>query len=241
MDTGDQKKTATLAGNREIAESTYLFRFNTHNGFSFTPGQYLFIRLPRLLHDDPRGPRRHFSIVNSPNEKNVIEIATRVRGSGFKQTLLDMQPGSEVELGPLQGDFTIPQAEQSPIVFLSGGIGVTPFISMLRYVEEEKLNHRIKLLFSNRTQSSTAFLEELQSREQRMPNFELVLTMDGDETWQGEKRKLDAGFIRDYVLDLDASLFMIAGPPPMVNAMKDMLAELKVPREHVKAENFAGY
>ena len=135
--------------------------FKVEGPFSFMAGQYCFVTLPNLLYPDDRLGKRHFSIVNSPNEKGIITIATRLRDSGFKKTLNELPLGSEVNLGPIAGAFTLPTDFKRPLVFIAGGIGITPYMSMLRYISEEKLPYKITLIYSNRDKNTTAYFDEI--------------------------------------------------------------------------------
>jgi len=234
---------ATIRERKEIAEGTMMITFDLQGEeVSFKPGQYFFITIPNMPHPDDRGNRRHFSIVNSPNEHGVITMATRWRQtSGFKTSLRDMPLGSEVAIGRIAGDFVLPDNTSRPIVFIAGGIGITPFISMLRYVREEQLAYDLTLLYSNRGRESTAFFDELREMDHAMPEFRLVLTMSRDPDWPGEKRTIDAQFIRDYVPDPNSRFFMIAGPPAMGEGMAKVLAQVGVDGKNVQVERFTGY
>ena len=225
-----------LKSKQEIAEGTLQVIFETDEPFSFTPGQYCFITLKGLKYPDERGSRRQFSIVNSPNHKGIITITTRLSESGFKKTLKELPVGTEVELGPIAGVFTLPDDTKRPLVFIAGGIGITPFMSMLTYIQEEKLPYNITLIYSNRNQASSAFLEKLQN----LP-CKLVLTMTEDPGWSGEKGKIDAGFIKEYFPNVNENLYMVVGPPPMVEAVQKSLDEAGVNAENIKVERFTGY
>lgn len=211
-------------------------------GEDFTPGQYFFVTLPKLHYPDEKGNKRHFSIVNSPNEKGILSNATRLRDSGFKKTLNELKIGDVVEVGPIAGSFVLPEGSKRPLVFIAGGIGITPFMSMLKFATEEKLPYKITLIYSNRDQSSTAFLEDLQNLSKNNPNIQIVFTMTQDDTWQGEKRRVDSQFIKEYTGSLKKPLYYIAGPPEMVQATINGLHEAAgVNQEDIKEENFSGY
>ncbi len=230
-----------LKSKEEIAKGTLKVVFEVKEPFIFKSGQYCFITLAKLNYPDDRGPKRHFSIVNSPNEKGIITFVTRETDSGFKKTLQEIPIGSEVQLGPVAGVFTLPEDHTKPLAFIAGGIGITPFISILRYIKEENLPYKITLVYSNRDQFSTAYLEELQNYQLPTNNYKLILTMTEDPNWTGEKRKVDAQFIKDYFVDVNAQSYLVAGPPGMVEAVQAALTEAGVSQENVRAENFTGY
>ena len=208
--------------------------FATAEPFTFKAGQYIFITLINPPFADDRNNRRHFSIVNSPDEKGIITITTRIRDSGFKKSLKELPMGTEAELGPISGSFVLPQDSSKPLVFIAGGIGITPYISMLRYVKNHNLNYQITLLYSNRDQASTAYFEEVQK-------FKSILTMTEDPNWTGEKRRIDAKFIKEYFPEVNANTYFVVGPPPMVEAVQKSLMEAGVTPDNIKIENFTGY
>ena len=224
-----------------VAQGTLQVTFKVTEPFSFIAGQYCFVTLINFLYPDDRGGKRHFSIVNSPNEKGILTIATRLRDSGFKKTLDQLPLGSEVELGPIAGAFTLPDDTLKPLVLIAGGIGITPYMSMLRYIKRNKINYKITLVYSNRNRNSTAFLDELQQLSTQLPGFKLVLTMTDDPSWTGEKRKVDSTFIRDYFPNVNAQSYFVVGPPAMVDAVQRSLLEAGVGVENIKIENFTGY
>lgn len=225
----------------EVASYTLQVVFKLDEQVEFKPGQYCFVTLVCPPYPDDRGNKRHFSIVSSPNEKGIITITTRLRDSGFKKSLQELPIGATVELGPIAGVFTLPEDKTRPLVFMAGGIGITPFMSMLRYVSEENLPYKITLVYSNRDKASTAFLDELYKLSQTLPNFKLILTMTEDTNWPGEKRRIDAQFIKDYITDLNVPLYYVVGPPLMVDATKKALLDADVDISNIKIENFTGY
>jgi len=227
---------ATIATKCEIAKGTLMVRFDVHEPLSFRPGQFFTIVIPSMPYNDERGNRRVFSIVNSPHEPGIT-MATRMRDSAFKRTLGEMPEGAEVQIGPIAGRFLLPTDSTRPIVMIAGGIGIAPFISMLRFAGEQRLSHSFTLLYANRNAESAAFLDELQA----MPGLRLIATMDGDPAWPHEKRMISAQFIKDYVPNAAECLFMVAGPPGMDKAIVQALGEVGVDSANVKTEHFIGY
>lgn len=230
-----------LKDKKEVASSTLQVVFEVSEPFTFKAGQYCFITLKNPPYPDERSNKRHFSIVNSPNEKGMITFTTRLRPTGFKKSLQVLPIGTEVELGPIAGAFTLPEDTTTPLVFIAGGIGITPFMSMLQYENEQNLGHQITLVYSNRDQSSAVFLPQLQELAKSLPKFSLILTMTEDNNWSGEKRMVDDKFIKDYFPNVNAQKYMVVGPPPMVEAVEKALHEAGVVSENIKIENFTGY
>ena len=234
---------AVVKEKREVAEGTLLIVFDLGGEhFDFQPGQYFWVVLLDPPYNAERGNRRHITAVNSPTERGVLGLATRLRDTGFKRSLAELPVGAEVEVEPPKGEFVLPEATDRPYVFVAGGIGITPFRSMLRYAADEALPYRVTLLYSNRSRAETAFLDELRELEGRLPEFHTVLTMTDDPEWEGERRRIDAAFFRDHVGDLlGQATFMVAGPPPMVSAIEEALAEAGVEGERVVSDKFSGY
>jgi ferredoxin-NADP reductase len=208
----------------------------------FRPGQYFWVTLLDPPYDDEKGNRRHISVVTSPNERGVLGLCTRLRDSAFKRSLAELEVGDEVDVEEPKGDFALPEETDRPYVFIAGGIGITVFRSMLRYITEEGLPHRVTLVYSNSDRESTAFLDELRELESANPNVRVVLTMTDDDSWDGESRHIDGDFLRDHLDgDLAAFTYLAAGPPDMVEAMVETLRDAGVPEEHVRPQRFAGY
>jgi ferredoxin-NADP reductase len=234
---------ARIKEKHEVAKGTLLVTFDLlGEEVDFRPGQYFFVTLPDVGHEDDRGLRRHITVVTSPNEKGVLGFATRMRDSAFKRSLAEIAVGTEVEVEEPKGRFVLPEDSSRPFVFVAGGIGITVFRSMLRYIREERLPYRVTLIYSNRDQESTAFLDELRELEEQLPDFRLVLTMTQDADWSGETRKVDAQFFRDYLGEnVNEFTFMVAGPPGMAEGVQRALAEAGVKEENVIAERYSGY
>jgi ferredoxin-NADP reductase len=234
---------ARIKEKREVAKGTLLVTFDLlGEEVDFTPGQYFFVSLPDVGYQDDKGLRRHITVVTSPNETGVLGLATRIRESAFKRSLGELPVGTNVEVEPPKGSFALPEDASRPLVFVAGGIGITVFRSMLRYIREEGLPYRVTLIFSNRDQESAAFVDELQELGQEISNFRLILTMTQDAGWEGETRKIDSQFLRDYLgEELNENTFLVAGPPAMVEGVQEALDEAGVEEENVIAERYSGY
>jgi ferredoxin-NADP reductase len=125
---------------------------------------------------------------------------------------------------------------QRPAVFIAGGIGITPFLSMLRDATHRRLGHRVTLFYSNRRVSSAAFLDELQGLEKAHLNVRLVstLTEEGGEP-------IGEALLRRHLTDVKEPLYYLAGPPAMTMDVQGMLAGLGVSPDDVLSEEFYGY
>ena len=234
---------ARVAEKQEVAKGTLLVVFDLlGEEVEFTAGQYFFVTLLDPPYDDERGARRHFSVVTSPNEQGRLGVCTRLRESAFKRSLAELPVGAAVEVEEPKGSFLLPEDANRPYVFIAGGIGITVFRSMLRYIAEEHLPHRVTLVYSNRDRESTPFLEELSELERASANFELVLTMTEDGSWNGETRRIGPELLRDHLSDdLRSYTYLVAGPPSMVDSIVATLQAVDVPEERLFADRFSGY
>lgn len=232
---------ATVAEKRKVAKGTLLVLFAVDDYPDHRPGSYFWVELPDRGHDDEKGLRRHISLVTSPTERGVVGLATRLRDSAFKRTLAELEVGDEVEVEEPKGSFLLPEDTDPEYVFVAGGIGITVFRAMLRYIADEALPYRITLVFSNRDSASAAFLDELEELERRIDGLRVVLTMTDDEGWQGETRHLDADVLRDLLGGLEGKTFLVAGPPQMAQSVADSLLAAGVPDDRVLADKFSGY
>jgi ferredoxin-NADP reductase len=228
---------------RLVAEGTLLVIFDLlGREVDFKPGQYFWVTLLDPPYEDEKGPRRHISVVTSPDERGVLGLCTRLRESAFKRSLAELPIGAEVDVEDPKGTFVLPEDTDQPYVFIAGGIGITVFRCMLRFIAEEQLPYRVTLIYSNRDRESTAFLDELGELEQAIPNLRVVLTMTDDPGWEGEKRRIDADFLRDYLGDqLQSFTYLIAGPPGMVEGVVGTLEAEGVPEERLMPARFSGY
>lgn len=213
----------------------------------YIAGQYAFLDIGEV-YNDPKGPVRHFTIASSPTEEFVL-IGTRIRDSPYKKRLDSLQTGTEIKVrGPL-GKFTLHEDYSRPAVFLSGGIGVTPFRSMIKYATDMKLPVRIIMFDSNRNEQNILFRTDFENCSRANENLRIIYTITSEQDvvnkeWKGEKGKIDAAMLKRHLEsgDLENCIFYICGPPPMLKAMQEILAQnLRVPAERIKVEEFTGY
>ena len=234
---------ATIKEKREVAKGTLFVTFDLDGeAVDFQPGQYFWVELLDPPYDDEKGPRRHITVVTSPTEKGVLGLATRIRDSAFKRSLVEMPEGSPVDVEQPKGSFVLPEDASKPYAFLAGGIGITPFHSMLHYVADKGLDYKITLVYSNRDKDSTAFFADVCELESRIPGLRVVFTMDADPTWDGENRRISPEMLEDVLGgDLSSFHFMIAGPPGMAKSVEASLLEAGLPEEQVQSDSFSGY
>lgn len=210
--------------------------------FSYRPGQYVFYELNALAFPDERGKRRHFTLSSAPTQQGIIMFTTRLRGSGFKETLRHAAPGYELSVEVPRGSFVVPEGETRRHVFIAGGIGITPYRSIMRNAADSGAALDALLLDFNRTSADIIFRAELAAIAARMPSFQMVPVLSEPESgWAGEHGRLDESLLRRHVADLAGSLFWVSGPPPMVAAATETLAQLGVAPDAMRTDIFAGY
>ncbi len=228
-----------------MALDAYAFYFDRKNeDFDFLPGQYIRMMLS-ISNPDERGNSRLFSIVSSPLEKDYLMITTRIIQSSFKQELVKLPEGSMVKFFGPMGKFTLTEDEMEPRVFLAGGIGITPFHSMIRYVAQKNLPVSIYLFVSFSTIKELIFYKELSQIAIEKPNIKIIYTIthpkESQDNWQGEIGRISDTLIKKYVLDIQKPIYYIAGPPKMVEAMVLMVSQMGISADKIRKENFSGY
>lgn len=233
----------TLRRRETVAERTGAFYFDKPAGFRFVAGQTMDLTLVAPRETDAEGNTRTFSIASSPNDAELV-IATRLRDTAFKRVLAAIPLDSVLQAEGPGGSFTLGPDTGRPVVFLTGGIGITPFRSMLRDEAARKLARPLWLFYSNATPESAAFLDELQQLADAMPSFRFVPTMTdmarSARQWHGATGLIDREILSSR-LPLLGPQYYVAGPPAMVDAMQEMLEHAGVGTDDVRLEEFAGY
>jgi ferredoxin-NADP reductase len=184
-------------------------------------------------------------MASSPTEEDFILISTRIRDTLFKKKLASLDIGTPVKITAPLGRFVLHEDYSKTAVFLSGGIGVTPFRSMIKYATDKQLLVKIILFDANRNQDNILFKNEFDGCAGLNRNLKIVYTLDKpDNDWNGERGFINQMMVTKYLgkTELDNSIFYICGPPGMLNAMKKLLREdLDIPKERIKVEEFTGY
>lgn len=221
------------------------FRFRKPKGFDFMAGQAIDLILSDVspATDDPNA-RHAFSIVSAPSEDHLA-VATRMRESLFKSALKSLPLGSQVQIDGPFGSLGLHKDRARAAIFIAGGIGITPFVSILRQATIEQLPQRLILLYSNRRPEDAAFLVDLQYLEEQNPNFRLVATMTAmhlsSRTWPNQTGMITANLVKEVVGDLPKPIFYVVGPPGMVQAMCQTLGQVGADANDIRSEEFSGY
>jgi ferredoxin-NADP reductase/nitrite reductase/ring-hydroxylating ferredoxin subunit len=216
---------------------------------NYTAGQFAFFDIGGV-NNDPKGPIRHFTISSSPTE-DFIMITTRIRDSPYKQRLSSLQEGVKVKVRGPEGKFVLHEDYSKPAIFLSGGIGVTPFRSTIKYVADKQLPIKIVMFDSNRNERNIIFKDEFDEWAAKNKNLKIVYTVSDEDgrnssssPWTGEHGRINKEMLNKYLNndELQHSVFYVCGPPAMLNAMKSLLEnELNITKERIKVEEFTGY
>lgn len=229
----------------QIARDIFSFYFDrsVDPAYIFYPGQYNRVILP---HESPdmRGQSRNFSIASSPNNKKEIMITTRISESSFKRALFSLTSGTAVQFfGPI-GRFAFDETIKFPHLFLSGGLGITPFRSMLCYISEKYIATPITLIASFKTAEDILFADEF-SDIAKKANVEIIYTItnpnESKMPWRGDAGRISEELVRKYVPKITSCLTFTCGPMQMVTKTTELLAGLGVASDNILKENFAGY
>jgi len=239
------KLTLVLSERKQIAEATMSFRFDlAGQGFPFQPGQFIRVGLPNPAHPDPKGNARSFSIASAPSDPFLL-IASRMTGSPFKTSLAEVPLGTPVTVSGPAGSFVLEANSHSPVALFAGGIGITPFRSMIKHARDHNPGRRLTLVYANRCPEQAAFLEELAAWAKDNPNFRLLATMTQPEKskagWAGPTGYVDACFVRQQLPEVASGGCYVAGPPRFVSGVTEALRETGLPGEHVWTDEFTGY
>ncbi len=233
-----------LIARREVAQRTMALYFERPAGFSFKAGQFIDLTLPDPPETDSEGNTRAFTLAGAPSEEHLM-VVTRLRDTAFKRVFNEMPFETVVNIEGPFGNLTLPESSARPLVFLAGGIGITPFRSMLVQAATQDLPHRLVLFYSNRHPEDAPFLHELQDLQRKISNYTFVGTMTqmgkSDGSWTGETGYLDHAMLTRHLQGIESPLYYIVGPPAMVKGIRTMLKNVGVGKADIRTEEFAGY
>ena len=233
----------TLKAKMQVAPDVWDFIFVPARKLAFAPGQYMEWT---LAHDDPddRGNRRFFTLASSPTEDTVrLGVKFYEASSSLKQALLTLKPNDEIMASHLAGDFVLPKDTRQKCVFIAGGIGITPFRSMIQYLLDTYQWRSIVLFYANKSARDIVY-KSLFDKAQRVLGMKTVYTLTDPRGvppgWRGSVGRLTPQMIKAEVPDYYDCLFYISGPARMVDSTKDTLHQLGVRESHIKTDYFSG-
>lgn len=226
---------ATLTHKTPLTETITSFTFKPEQAFDYTAGQFIELTLPALNGDN----RRWFTVSNSPHE-GVVTITTRVglaAHTDFKRTLADLQPGDPVTISEPLGDFVLPKLLQTPLIFVAGGIGITPFHSMLTWLTHAGEERPIKMLYSVRTEDDIIFQDTFEAANQHVT----IVVNQPSAAWGGERGELTAEMILGLKKPATDTLLYLSGPEPFVQRLQKELLKAGVSNQQIVVDEFQGY
>ena len=217
---------------RQEADDIWSIYFKGKN-FSYKPGQFLMIQLMRNGNLSSSHP---FSISSSPTRKH-ISITPKELGD-FTSTIKDTKVGDQAFIDAPYGVFSFLNYDIGEMVFIAGGIGITPFMSMLRYINDRQLKKKVTLFWANKNKNNLCFQDELEKMQKEMYAFTAVLVMSGQDDWPGEQGRFNGKLLQKYLPDLEGKDFFVCGPPPMSKAVRAELEKLNIPLNKIHYEVF---
>jgi ferredoxin-NADP reductase len=233
-----------LLSRTEVAKDTLAFQFQRPRNFLFRPGQFIDLTVRGLPAKGFNSLTHTFSIASSCFASDIL-VVTRMRDSTFKRALSVLPLGTEVSIRGPMGSFVLHRNASRPAVFLAGGIGIAPFLSMLSSAAIDKTHPPVSLFYANRHIEDAAFTDALWDLEMSNQNFRFFPTFTripiGHRGWKGASGPISARMLSGHISDLQDPIYYVAGPPGMVAGAHQTVVELAVPEENIRMEHFAGY
>jgi predicted ferric reductase len=202
--------------------------------FDYKPGQFSIVRLIRRGHVSEPHP---FTLSSSPSREG-LSVSVKSVGD-FTSTIKDTTTDDRAYIDAPYGVFSFLNRDAPNLVFIAGGIGITPFMSMLRYMRDKGLERNVFLIWGNKTERDIAFRDELDEMATRMPSLRIVHVMSSQEDWPGEKGYVNAPLLQKYIGGVENPQVFLCGPPVMMAKIIRTLRDLGVPRQRIHFERFA--
>jgi ferredoxin-NADP reductase len=224
----------------KLSKDTYEFYFRRPSGLSFKAGQYLKWNLS-IKNPDNRGSSRYFTISSSPKNKDFITITTRVIKSSFKKKLLRLKKGDKARaFGPL-GYFNFSIDSKKNKIFLAGGIGLTPYHSILTTIKDNKRIPYIFFFVSFPKKEEVIYFDLFKEIEKRNSKIKIIYTLTKENVPGFESGRINKQLIKKYVPQYKKLEFYVVGSEAMEEGMLEMLKEMRIPKKNIFSENFPGY
>ncbi|HSX24886.1 MAG TPA: oxidoreductase [Candidatus Andersenbacteria bacterium] len=228
----------------QLTADTIQYIFQPKQPLAFKAGQYMEWTLPHSG-TDSRGNRRYFSIVSAPKaDKLSIAVKFYENSSSYKTKLKNLEVGEEIIAAQLGGDFTLPRTiENKKLVCIAGGIGITPYISMIEYIMREKKSCDIVLLYSLKTLNDAVFIDTLEKARAFGINTVYTITDKNSipKDWEWGVGIIDAAMIQKEIPDYSERTFYISGPQLMVQALESMLKHINISKKKIITDYFPGF
>ncbi len=240
-----QAFTLSFIKKEQVARNAYSFYFDrTKVTIDFYPGQYIRLTLP-IPSIDGRDNWRYFTVASSPLGKEYLILTTKEGQSDFKKELFTLsQNQTGTFFGPM-GGFYLREEDTSEKVYITNGIGITPFYSMITYVAEKKLQISITLFVSFSIPEEMVYIDALTQIANEHANIKVIYTITRPELshqkWAGETGRISEELIKKYVPDIQKPTYYITGSQKMVEETEELLEKMGIVSEQVKVEQFTGY
>lgn len=228
---------------RQAAKNTVAVELEKPAGFTFTPGDHVAFELPNFPRKDPQGNWRAFSIASAPHDDHLL-FASRLTDNDFKKAVGELEVGDEILISDPSGGFELPQQATFPLMLFAGGIGITPFRSMIKYVVEQATPHQLTLVCANRHPEDALFHDELTAWDAGNPRFTYIPVITrpaGLAGWAGHTGHIDHDFMTRYLRNVGRTLYYLAGTPRFVTSVRQLLLEHDVPEFLIRTDEFDGY
>lgn len=238
-----QKVLLKLKRKSRVASNIVDFVFKPSQKLAFQPGQYMEFTLahPRT---DSRGNRRYFTLASSPTENDVLlGIRFYERSSSFKKALYKVSNKTQLIAAQIAGDFTLPANPEQKLVFLAGGIGITPFRSMIKYLIDTQQQRDIILIYVNKIADEIVYTDVFNTASVKLgvkTFYTLTDTTALPSDWRGFVGRIDEPMLLKTVPDYQERTYYISGPPEMVKASEHVLKVMGVPNAQIKKDFFPG-
>lgn len=232
----------TLLEKKQIADGTMEFMLSKPDNFAYQAGQFFSLILPKPSEETRRRNYVHtFSYATAPYEANIA-AATRMRADSiYKNAIKEIPVGSELEVDGSWGDFVLNPDETAPVVYIIGGIGVTPVRSMVAQATKEQSSRSLTLLYANNSQASAAYLNDFEGYAKQNSNFKFVPIFSEEAVAGAEQGRVSAELVKRHVNDVHGAIYYLSGPAGMVEFSRDLLIELGVAEDNIRTEEFSGY
>jgi ferredoxin-NADP reductase len=213
------------------------FRFARPRDFFYQPGQWMFVTI--LV--DGEWTIHHFTISSSPTEREFLEFTKKITDHPFSLALDRLRPKDPAFIDGPYGEFTF-NGEHPKVGMITGGIGITPLRSMVRYCTDRSVSSQITLLCGNRNEESIVFREELEEMRGQNPHLKIVHCLSHpSDAWKGRRGHVDGATIIEEIPDYRDRVFFVCGPPALVSNLEATLGSLQIPPSQIKTEQFPGY
>lgn len=227
-----------------VGSDMYDFIFESDKKISFRPGQYLEWTLAHSR-PDSRGNRRYFTIASSPTERDIhLGVKFYKPSSTFKKSMIRMAEGDTIAASQIAGEFVLPRDLRKKLVFIAGGIGITPFRSMIQYLIDKKEKRPVVMIYSNRAVSEVAYRDIFDRAESEL-DVKTVYTLTDvkniPKDWDGYAGHVNESMIMKEIPDYKERIFYISGPRSMTVACEKVLTGMGVKKNHIKIDFFPGF